>query len=229
MFTSDFQEARELSSNFLGNTIFLDTWIPENRFIKAELLPNSLTISRHDNGIFGVAFGSEPSIPEDWSRFSIETIGASCVPSTFRQKSAWEVFTKEIEVLESQSGKFEVLLDRDEEIALFLKEHAPDSSVMPGNSEIVTWVITGDEQITGVAAICQWESGQYVVASVAVDKTKRNQGIGKTLMGKIDTISQGLGISRLCLGVISANQSAIHLYENSGWSRIHQFAYFERA
>lgn len=228
MQTTDYSTAIEWSEGFLGNSIFIQTWIPQSKFLAAEKSAQGLTFAREDNGIFGVAFGHEPRIPESWNRFSIEKRAEILVNPSFSKKSEWEVFAKDIQ--EKEKNENDERSDfSDQQISAFLETHAPESSVKPGNKEIVFWAIISEARnILGVAAVSRWESGKYVLASVAVDKSKRNLGIGSRIMKEVEVLSQGNGIHQLCLGVISSNQSAIHLYEKSGWSRIHQFTYFER-
>jgi ribosomal protein S18 acetylase RimI-like enzyme len=226
--TQDYSTAIEWSENLLGNSIFIKTWIPQSKFLVAERSDQSLTFAREDNGIYGVAFGREPRIPNNWNRFSIERPRETFMSPTFVQKSEWEVFVKNIqgiEVIENHKrSDFS-----DEEISDFLTTHAPESSVKPGNKEVLFWAVISEEKnILGVAAVSKWESGRFVVVSVAVDKSKRNRGIGTRVMKEVEFLARKFGIDQLCLGVLSSNQSAIHLYVKSGWSRIHQFAYFER-
>ena len=121
----------------------------------------------------------------------------------------------------------------DAEIDSFLKQHAPKSSVFPGNKEIVEWVrvdrnIEGKTELGGVAAICRWESGEYVVASVATHSEMRGEGIGAEVMRQALAVAQRYSIPILCLGVMSNNHSAMALYEKSGWQELFKFTFVER-
>ena len=121
----------------------------------------------------------------------------------------------------------------DAEIDSFLKQHAPKSSVFPGNKEIVEWVRVdrnnvGKTELVGVAAICRWESGEHVVASVATHSEMRGKGIGAEVMRQTLAVAQRNSIPILCLGVMSINHSGKALYEKSGWQELFKFTFVER-
>lgn len=215
------------SVGLLGNSIFLETWIPRDKFLYGVRLDTSLTLVREDKGKFGFGFGTNPKLPDSCSRFSIETKAHTSLSNSFEIKARWNAYVKTI-TPEIDLEDLPEMTPTDEEITNFLKTHAPDSSVMPGNSEIVQWAtIASQGKLIGVAAICRWESGRYVVASVAIDKSQRGLGFGRSLMRRVDGVAYGLGIDQLCLGVMASNLSAIKLYEATGYRLLHEFSYIE--
>lgn len=225
----DFEKVIEISRRLLGNSILMETWIPKNRFRYALYSEKDLTLIREDAGEFGFAFGPNPTIPKSCSRLSVERIGEHSIHDAFTIKARWDVYSKEIAPSEVRQINEE---DRpsNEEVQIFLQEHAPDSSVMPGHREIVTWAYLRDGGgLVGVAAICRWESGHHVVASVATHSKKRGIGLGKSIMIKVEQLAAQHRIGRLSLGVMADNASAKRLYENAGYTLLHEFTYGERS
>ena len=117
----------------------------------------------------------------------------------------------------------------DPDIDAFLKQHAPDSSVYPGNDEILQWVEVHDEgELVAVAALCRWESGRVVISSVATHTDRRGKGFGKQLIEKCLIAGSQIGEDFLCLGVRHRNESAQRLYASTGFTLMHNFTYCER-
>ncbi|MFM1952773.1 MAG: hypothetical protein RJA33_1567, partial [Actinomycetota bacterium] len=159
---------------------FFETWVPEEKFLSAEFdSEGNFVISREDDGIYGLALGDHPVIPAEWKNFSMESRGIKQLPIEFKAVVEWDCYwapTIEGSVDASQ-------VSSDEEINLFLKTHAPDSSVYPGNDEILKWIQIHDEnELVAVAALCRWQSGRVVISSVATHRDHRGKGFGKTLM-----------------------------------------------
>lgn len=223
----DFQRLTTVVQETIGNTVFLDTWVPQDKFLYAISRDSSITIIREDEGEFGFSFGRNPFLPESCSRFSIERKGEYLLTSTFEIKARWDVYTKLINAGSETVNSSKEFTDL--EIKEFLELHAPDSSVMPGNPEIVRWAtLAYEDRLVGVAAICRWESGRFVVASVATDSKMRGQGFGAKIMEEVHRLAFQEGIDRLSLGVRAENAHAKRLYERSGYGLLHEFTYIER-
>ena len=226
MISEDFDEVLNEYQRHFPGLPFLETWIPRQKFIHAEFDGNgSISISREDDGIYGVALGLHPSIPHDWKSFSIESRSRDLVPETFILRDEWDCQwapTLEGQIDESERAS-------DAEIDRFLKTHAPKSSVTPGDNEIVQWVqILDNSRLVAVAALCRWESGKVVISSVATDTELRGKGLGRELMRKTLIAGNHIGEKSLSLGVSHQNESAQRLYSSSGFTKMHNFTYFER-
>ncbi|MFM8329450.1 MAG: GNAT family N-acetyltransferase, partial [Actinomycetales bacterium] len=77
-----------------------------------------------------------------------------------------------------------------------------------------------ENQLLGVAAICKWESGYHVIASVTTEKKLRGQGLGAKLVEVIKSDLANLEIKEVCLGVLSDNESAKKLYDRTGFEKL---------
>ena len=226
MISKDFDEVLAEYQRHFPDSPFFETWIPRQKFLQAEFDgTGSISISREDGGIYGVALGSNPTIPSDWKSFSIESRTIDRVPEMFTAHDEWDCYwaptiNGHIDNTEGVS---------DAEIHTFLKTHAPKSSVYPGDAEIVQWVqILEERRLVAVAALCRWQSGKVVISSVATDVELRGKGLGKELMRRTLTAGHLLGEKSLCLGVMHQNESAQRLYSAMGFKKMHNFTYFER-
>ena len=226
MIITNFAEASQAYRNTYKDSPFFETWIPEAKFLSANFDDSgNISIAREDDGIYGIAIGTSPSVPDNWKNFSIETRGISQLPSLYKPVAEWDCYWSP-----TLAGDFaETFQSSDLAISTFLKEHAPDSSVFPGDSEILSWVeLHHDNQLAAIAALCRWESGRVVISSVATAKQWRGQGLGKQLMQKCLITAAQLGEDYVSLGVRHGNESAQRLYRATGFRLMHNFTYCER-
>jgi ribosomal protein S18 acetylase RimI-like enzyme len=221
-----FQEVQSAYKKAFPESPFLDTWIPEEKFLAAEIdSSGNFLISREDDGIYGIALGPSPVIPTNWKNFSMESQGISSLPDAFKVVAEWDCYwaptVKGEAIPQARSS--------GDEISEFLKAHAPDSSVFPGNDEILQWIeIRNEDQLVAIAALCRWQSGRIVISSVATHSDHRGKGYGKALIQKCLLAGSTYGESFLCLGVRHENASAQMLYQGSGFTLMHNFSYCER-
>lgn len=221
-----FQGVQEAYTNAFPNSPFLNTWIPEEKFLNGEIdNDGNFLISREDDGIYGIALGPSPVLPADWKNFSIESQGIASLPQEFTVVAEWDCYwARTVSGAEPTTA-----IASNDEIAEFLKEHAPDSSVFPGNDEILQWVeIRNENELVAIAALCRWQSGRIVISSVATHSEFRGRGFGKALMKKCLIAGSAQGEPYLCLGVRHENESAQRLYKGSGFTLMHNFSYCER-
>lgn len=226
MIVTDFEEVKSEYLKFYPASPFFETWVPREKFLSAEIDGHgNISIGREDDGIYGIAVGPAPVIPGDWKNFSIESRGISSLPDGFKAVVEWDCHwapTKAGDEVAAQQST-------DNDIAAFLKVDAPDSSVFPGNDEILQWVeIYAGEELAAVAALCRWESGRVVISSVATRSDLRGRGLGKQLMEKCLIAGHQLGEKYLSLGVRHENESAQRLYRATGFTLMHNFTYCER-
>lgn len=226
MISENFEESLAQYRRHFPNSPFFKTWIPQSKFLSCDFDgAGNFSISREDGEIYGLAIGSDPIIPDTWSKFSLDSRGIKNLPIDCDVKAEWDCYWAPTiagaEVSRSQTS--------DTEIADFLRAHAPDSSVFPGDSEIQMWVdVVKEGQLLAVAAICRWESGELVISSVATHSEMRGQGIGKELMNKCLAAARQCGSELVCLGVRHENESAQRLYASTGFTLMHNFSYCER-
>ena len=226
MISLNYEEAFAEYRRAYPDSPFFKTWVPVEKFLDCKFDgAGNFSISREDDEIYGLAIGSEPVIPDSWSKFSLDSRGIKNLPIDCELKAEWDCYwapTIAGEVIETSQKP-------GEEIAEFLKIHAPESSVFPGDPEIQMWVdIVRAGELLAVAAICKWESGELVISSVATHSDKRGQGIGKELMNKCLIAARQCGSEVVCLGVRHENESAQRLYASTGFTLMHNFSYCER-
>ncbi len=222
----DFDATKSEYEKFYPSSPFFDTWVPESKFLSAEIDgQGNISISREDGGIYGIALGAQPVIPDNWKNFSLESRGISALPKDFKVVVEWDAYwaaTKNAGIEVSTVSSNEVIKE-------FLETHAADSSVFPGHKEIVQWVeVFQDGQLAAVAALCRWQSGRIVIASVATHTELRGRGLGKQLIEKCLNAGGALGEKSLSLGVRHQNESAQRLYRSTGFTLMHNFTYCER-
>lgn len=224
--SSDFLAARSAYAKSYPDSPFFETWVPEEKFLSAEFdNEGNFAISREDDGIYGIALGENPNIPAEWKNFSMESRGIHQLPAEFKAVVEWDCYWAPTIAGNLETGE----QSSDEVIGSFLKAHAPDSSVYPGNEEIVQWIQIHDaNQLVAVAALCRWQSGRVAISSVATHSDHRGKGFGKTLMKNCLIAGADLGEKYLSLGVRHENESAQRLYASLGFRLMHNFTYCER-
>lgn len=222
----EYEVASELCRENKRLGIFFDTWIPQAKFVELRSSEEGIAIIREDNGHFGFGFGKNPPLPDLSINLSLERGANQIEELGERRRQDWGTF-----YLEPASNNLALEDSKkrgDNEIRNFLESHAPDSSVMPGNAEIIEWITVDDfDELVGVAAICRWESGKFVISSVASHAGKRSQGIGARVMRKTESFAASQGIDLLCLGVLASNASARVLYRKLGWQSLFEFTHID--
>jgi ribosomal protein S18 acetylase RimI-like enzyme len=224
--TADYNKTLSAYEAAYPGSPFFQTWVPREKFLHAEFdnLGN-FAISRADDGIYGIALGESPQVPLAWKNFSIESRGIAALPDDFKAVVEWDSYWAST----FKGQEVAAATASDSDIDSFLKAHAPDSSVFPGNDEIIQWVeIVSEGKLAAVAALCRWQSGRIVISSVATHSELRGKGIGKQLMEKCLITGHQLGEKFLCLGVRHENESAQRLYNGTGFRLMHNFTYCER-
>ena len=225
---SDFEAALDFLKDDRRALTLLKTWIPREKFIELLHSENGISIFREDSTPIAFSIGVNPPIRDSWKKMSIERGAQVITEISSKEREDWETYYM---VIPSEPIEGNESLSRtNSEIESFLKQHAPKSSVFPGNKEIIEWILVDrNRELVGVAAICRWESGEHVVVSVATHSEMRGEGIGAEVMRQTLAAAQRNLIPTLCLGVMSDNHSAIALYKKTGWKPLYKFTFMERA
>ncbi len=225
--TSVYAEAMEWTFERFGPLNVPRVWIPEKHFVRAVLNGESISFTRKtDEGYFGLGIGSEPAILSDWNEFALPQSLSEELTAEFTTHHRWE--THSIAVSE-KSYSLEIL-EEDDVIETFLATHAPDSSARPGNPEIQFWgcVRNVDGEIAAIASITQWESGEYMLSSVATHAEMRGRGFAQSVCAGVLGLSYDRGIERVNLVVLSSNTPAISAYRKLGFQEIGKFVSYSR-
>jgi len=221
----NFNESAAVYEALFPGSPFFTTWIPREGFISSQSEGANFSVTRNGDKSFGFAFGDTPIFDPKWQSCSIETRGVAHLPPHFEVIDQWDCYWAP-----TQEGSYSSegeATDRD--IENFLMEHAPDSSVFPGNHEILQWVQIHERgELLAVAALCRWESGKVVISSVGTHSQHRGRGLGKELMRRALISGRELGEEHLSLGVMHENESAQRLYAAAGFTLMHRFTFCER-
>ena len=226
MIIESYTEALRQYSNSYPDSPFFQTWVPEAKFISANIDGENFAISREDgDAIYGIALGTSPVVPDTWKNFSIESRGVAAIPEQYKALGEWDCYWSPT-IAGELSSKENV---SDDVIQKFLETHAPQSSVFPGNKEIEKWItIFEKDELVAVAALCRWESSFLVASSVATHNEYRGKGFGQKVMRDCLIGAHNLGATELSLGVMHANTAAHKLYQSIGFRLMHNFTYCER-
>ncbi len=229
--THDFDRAQEWATELFGSPNLFETWMPAAGFVKAVGTASSLAFTRGVEEPYGLGLGDGVEIDPTWKNFSIPRSIASERTAEFVLTGQWDAYvisTSKFTDLEID-GHRHIPLSDDQEIAEFLNIHAPESSTKPGHPEIVFWsgLRNTSGELLAVAALTQWESGSYVLSSVAVHQDHRGEGLAQSLTRAVLIESAHNGISKVALGVAGKNAAAIAVYEKVGFICMGRFNYFE--
>jgi RimJ/RimL family protein N-acetyltransferase len=226
--SSDYALAQKWAIEVAGEPNQAQLIIPEDRFIKAVRNSNSVSLTTMDEQLFGLGLGLNPPIDPNWKRFTIER---KAVTSNYA--GADSVLDLDIYSIETQlyeNSPLAVEIHGDEEISDFLKLHAPNSSVWPGNPELVFWAGKRNQsgELIAVGAVTMWETGQKIVSSVGTAEHERGKGIATKLIAEMVAKANELGFPRLGLAVHAKNIAAKKVYEKVGFVLCGEFTIFER-
>jgi ribosomal protein S18 acetylase RimI-like enzyme len=226
--STDYALAQKWAIDIAGDPNQAQMIIPEEGFIKAVRNSNSVSLTRIDEKLFGLGLGINPPIDPDWKRFTVER--KADTSSFFHSLPILDLDIYSIETELLAGSKIAEDLESDEEISVFLKVNAPNSSVWPGNPEVVFWAGTRNEggELIAVGAVTMWETGQKVVSSVATAENERGKGIATKLVAEIVAKANNLGFARLGLAVRADNIAAKKAYEKVGFVLCGEFTIFER-
>jgi ribosomal protein S18 acetylase RimI-like enzyme len=223
---STYEEVEQEYERLFPGSPFFRVWVPRERFISGRSDgAGNLSFTREDGGLFGIAIGTEPYLSPEWKRFSVETRGVNGLPEQAELIDAWDCYwAPTVTGVALNERKFS-----DAVIQEFLELHAPDSSVFPGDDEILHWIeVIEDGELVGIGALCRWQSGNVVISSVGTHIDRRRQGIGRKVMEGALSGGSHFGASFISLGVMHSNESAQRLYRALGFTLMHNFTYFER-
>ena len=226
--SSDYALAQKWAIEVAGEPNQAQLIIPEDRFIKAVRNSNSVSLTTMDEQLFGLGLCLNPPIDPNWKRFTIER---KAVTSNYA--GADSVLDLDIYSIETQlyeNSPLAVEIQGDTEISDFLKAHAPNSSVWPGNPELVFWAGKRNQsgELIAVGAVTMWETGQKIVSSVGTAEHERGKGIATKLIAEMVAKANELGFPRLGLAVHAKNIAAKKVYEKVGFVLCGEFTIFER-
>ena len=226
--STDYALAQKWAIEIAGDPNQAQLIIPEDRFIRAVRNSNSVSLTTREEKLFGLGLGVNPPLDPKWKRFTIER---KAVKSNYEgAESVLDLDIYSIETRLYENSPMAVEIQGDEEISDFLKVHAPNSSVWPGNPELVFWAgIRNDSgELIAVGAVTMWETGQKIVSSVGTAEHERGKGLATKLVAEMVAKAHELEFPRLALAVRADNIAAKRAYEKVGFALCGEFTIFER-
>ena len=226
--TTSHAEALLWAAEIAGEINVAQYWIPRAGFRNATRGDNWVALSRDGEEIYALALGENPEIDPNWQNFSLPKSTPREKTEDLQLTGQWAAYF--IETKKCAEFLPAEIITNEDEITEFLKLSAPDSSVYPGNPEIISWGGIRNEAglLVAIGALTQWQSGGKIISSVATHPDYRRQGLGRKLTQGIVRNARDLGIEVVVLAVFSKNSSARALYESIGFELMGDFNHFRR-
>lgn len=222
--TKDWNQAHEWSTIDFSTQSTFETYCPKSAFHVAHKSDHafSFTVREANGETFTFGLGVNPTIPEASNGVAIDRVETFQGISNYEHKADWDSY--EIETKSFAEEVIDVELESDD-IYSFLKKNAPNSSVWPGDSEIISWMGEYDNQVlVSVGALVRWRSQRVMLVSIATDEAHRSKGFAQQLVRKSLSKARSLGIERVGLGVVASNAPAKVVYERLGFRLIREFS-----
>lgn len=227
--TEDFQLAQLWAEEFLGDKNVAKYYFNASTFVVGYKSAESFSLLVKDGSFYAQLYGASAYLDPRATEFACEGSEVRSFENFAVRGEGYEFW--ELETADSV-GKIELihLLHDADEILEFIENHAPDSSVRPGDGEEIFWggLRNSLGVLVAVAVVVKWQSGYHVMSSVATRTQDRGQGIGTALTIAIASHARELGISLLGLGVRRDNYGAQRVYEKAGYKRIGIFTIHSR-
>lgn len=171
-----------------------------------------------------MALGNNPKIL-DCDRLATSR-GVKVATDSFTHRADWDFYS--IDTYEfAKFEKSDEATDNNE-IKALLETHAPNSSVWPGNEEVLFWgAIREGEQLVATGALVKWRTGEVMFASIATHSDYRSKGLAQRLVSRMLSSANSRGINHVGLGVFAENVSAKRVYEKVGFSLIGEFSSYQ--
>ena len=230
MTSSSIKDHRQVLELLEGRPKFFETFTtysPEHKFIEAIVDPENLSFSvkDEDGSIFSMALGRNPKILE-CDRVATSR-GLEIDLGNFAHRADWDFYSIDTHTFAAFEGADEAT--NNEEVKALLEVHAPNSSVWPGNEEVLFWgEIREQEQLVATGALVQWRTGQVMFASIATHSDYRSKGLAQKLVSQMLSSANIRGISHVGLGVFAGNASAKRAYEKVGFLLVGEFTSYQK-
>lgn len=223
--TSDLLTAQHWADEILGAKNSAKYYLSPENFVVAYKNGNSFTFLIDGENLYSQMYGEE-------AHFDERSVGLSVTGSkpelsgnmkSERGFQFWEALTLK------NSSEIELLTNADE-INAMIDEHAPDSSVRPGDPEEVFWGGVRNEigELSALAVLVKWQSGFHMMASVATRTEDRGRGFATALIKGMVSRAHSLGIKVIGLGVRTENAPAQRVYEKAGFTKLADFINYRR-
>lgn len=223
--TSDLQTAQRWAVEYCAEKNIAKYYLAADKFVAAYRSEDSFSFLLTSKPFYGHLYGPHAFLDPRLHEVAIADEQAHSLPGFIRGEKfqIWEALT-------SPGESSLELLDNDHEINTIIDEHAPGSSVRPGEKEVVFWagLRSPEGELMACAVVVQWSSGFHVLSSVATKKEYRRRGLATQLSSEILFEANSRGISTLGLGVRADNFAAQRAYEKAGFQKLAEFTNYSR-
>ena len=223
--TEDLSEARSWAQRALGSKNAAKYFLGEENFVIAYRDLSSFSFVINGESIYGQLYGPSAFFDERCQSIALADPTSESFLDLKQEGSSqfWEAITFD------NGSKIE-LLKNSNEINEIIDEHAPDSSVRPGDPEEVFWGGVRNEhgELASLAALVQWQSGMHVMSSVVTRTQDRGKGLATQLSAGMVSHAYLLGIPKVGLGVREGNLAAMRIYEKTGFTKLANFTRYSR-
>jgi hypothetical protein len=198
--TTDLATAREWIGERFAPGGPAEFFLSPTRFVSCERTPDSWSMTLSGEQCYGLGFGPAPPINPEWTRCSIDQSRLGERVGQLVARDAWDFYSLDTSTPRAGSKPPVVVetVSDDAAIERILRAHAPHSQVWPGNAEVANWfgVRTEAGQWASIAALVRWESGSYVLASIATIVDLRGRGYVRQLLSRQSSTTRGGATSR---------------------------------
>lgn len=221
--TGDLEIAQQWAADLLVEKNAAKFYLSQENFVGAYKQNGAFSFIVKGEPFYGHLYGAGAYFDERCTDAAVagykpESLGSLKQGVSFQ---FWEAITVD-------SGTGVELLTNADEINLILNEHAPDSSVRPGDPEEIFWGGIRNEtgELVALAALVKWQSGFHVLSSVVTREEARGNGYATKLCKGIISYAHSLGIKEVGLGVRSENYAAQRAYEKAGFKKLADFTHY---
>jgi|TARA_B110000503_G_scaffold11716_1_gene15815 ribosomal protein S18 acetylase RimI-like enzyme len=214
--------AREQLGEINGANLFISE-VNAQDFVRAFKSEGSFSFTMGSTFIYGQAYGPNPHIDPHWDKCGVAFNSFGPKLGHLEIANQFDTYGIRTQII----AGFESIEELQDETLIknILESDAPNSSVYPGNPEIIQWGCVRNQggDVTTIGALVRWSSGAHVISSVATLESERGKGYATELMKRFISRASELGIQTLSLGVSHSNTAAIKAYKRAGMVEIAQF------
>ena len=235
--TADLATAKSWAAELLGDNNSAKYYLAPENFVVAYRDGGSFTFVTSNNEepgnprYYSQMYGDEAHFDERANFLSVASEKA-VVPQYMNSRQGfqfWEATTSTHSYELPAGSRFEILESADE-INDLIDNHAPDSSVRPGDPETVFWggIRKADGELAALSVIVKWQSGFHMMASVLTRSSDRGKGFATLLASHVRAHANTFGIEYIGLGVRTTNVAAQRAYEKAGFRKLAEFTNYSR-
>ena len=220
------QEVLALLQNRAEHLETFETYAPAHRFIEAVVTETNLSFSvkDEDGSIFAMALGENPVLLQA-DRIATSR-GIIMDSALYKHRADWDFYSIDT----AGFALFDQATESKDDLGInqLLETHAPNSSVWPGNEEVIFWgELREGSELVAAGTLVKWRTGEVMFASIATHADFRGKGLAQTLVKQMLSSAANKGIGHVGLGVFAGNIAAKKAYEKVGFKLIGEFSSYQ--